>query len=136
MFNRLENGKSRNIRHGRRLFRFVLLTRPPLTTAELRHALAVQEDPDPKDEFEKNLTCDIVSRIVHCGANFLEIKGKFLGESNCTITLTAFAADDTVQIMHKTARGFLIMATPAANAMEIDASDEQAQSSVVETWLR
>ena len=136
MFNRLENGKSRDVRDGQRLFRFVLLALRPLTTTELRHALAVQEDPDPEDDFEKNLTSDIASRIVHCGANFLEIKGKFLGESNCTITLTAFAVDNTVQIMHKTAREFLIMAIPAANAMKIELSDEQAQASVVETWLR
>jgi len=78
MFARLESGNLRDIQLGRRLFQFVLFARRPLTVAELRHALAIQDSHNLSlEEFEQNLISGLARTIVSCGGNFLEIKGKF-----------------------------------------------------------
>ncbi|KAF8542374.1 hypothetical protein BDD12DRAFT_876727 [Trichophaea hybrida] len=89
----LEKREEPDIKDGLRMFRFVLFTYRPLRLAELRHALAIPDDPDAefltsKESFEEDLIHGIDKRVVHCGGNFLEIKG--LDE------------DRSVQFMHHT----------------------------------
>jgi len=77
MFSRLENGLPRDIQVGIRLFRFVLFALRPLTVEELRDALAVPDDHDPRYEsFQRKKIREIGRRIEHCGGGFFEIKGK------------------------------------------------------------
>jgi energy-coupling factor transporter ATP-binding protein EcfA2 len=76
----LENGEPRDIEHGVKMFRLVLFGYRPLRVAELHHALAIPDNLDveftPDDElFEGQLILGIDKRIIHCGGNFLEIKG-------------------------------------------------------------
>jgi len=75
-----ERDEPDDIEDGLRMFRLVLFTNRPLRLAELHHALAIPDDPDAEfsssDElFEKDLIHGIEKRIIHCGGNFLEIKG-------------------------------------------------------------
>jgi hypothetical protein len=78
MFARLEKGHQRDIRVGKKLFRFVIFARRPLTVIELRHALAILDDHIPHEKFQQSIIRDTRRRIEYCGGNFLEIKGKFL----------------------------------------------------------
>jgi hypothetical protein len=78
MFARLEKGHQRDIRDGKKLVRFVIFARRPLTVIELRHALAILDDHIPYEEFQQSIIRDTRRRIEYCGGNFLEIKGKFL----------------------------------------------------------
>jgi hypothetical protein len=69
-----------DIEDGIRMFRLILFTNRPLRLAELHHALAIPDDLDAEfssseESFEKDLIYGIEKRIVHCGGNFLEIRG-------------------------------------------------------------
>jgi hypothetical protein len=85
----------RDLRDGIKMFRFVLFARRPLTVAELRHTLGIQDNPDieftlsdedfqsripaqptpPPNAVEVHRRIDpMEQRIIHCGGNFLEIK--------------------------------------------------------------
>jgi ankyrin repeat protein len=101
------NGDDSDIAIGKRIFQLVLFACRPLTVPELQHALAItdcggtESTTDtfitPSDEFfEDGLIAGIEKRIVHCGRNFLEVKGqKFKGEP-------------IVQVMHQTVRDFFL----------------------------
>jgi hypothetical protein len=80
----LENNEPRDIELGIRIFRLVLFAKPPLKVQEIHHALAIPDiimdtistEYSPSDETFKNaLIYNIDRRIIHCGGNFLEIKG-------------------------------------------------------------
>jgi hypothetical protein len=96
IFDKLGNNE-RDFRDGMKMFRFVLFARRPLTVAELRHALGIQDNPDveftPSDEdFQSRIPDQLgispnslaaegrrrvdpmEQRIIACGGNFLEIK--------------------------------------------------------------
>jgi hypothetical protein len=80
ILNQLEKGDKRDIEDGLRIFRFVLFAYRPLSLAELQQALAIEDDPDGEftfsDElFNTKLIYGMDKRIVHCGGNFLEIRG-------------------------------------------------------------
>ncbi|KAF8534859.1 hypothetical protein BDD12DRAFT_385029 [Trichophaea hybrida] len=107
MFDRLESGKDRDIKDGIRLFRLVLIACRPLTVVELRHALAILDRSQSYEEFQNNIISAIERRIVHCGGNFLEIK-----------------TDETVHIMHQTARDFLIRTIPDASKLHFNITDK------------
>ncbi|KAF8243678.1 hypothetical protein K440DRAFT_560993, partial [Wilcoxina mikolae CBS 423.85] len=120
MFGRLEKGLPQDIQDGTNLFLLVLFALRPLTVDELRDALAVSHDHNPSyEEFQRHKTGDIARRIEHCGGNFLEIK-----------------ADGTVQIMHQTAREFLIRSIPRASNLKFKISDEEGHESVTLMCVR
>jgi len=78
MLKQLEGGSKEDIIDGIKMFRFVLFSRVPPTVAELQHALAVPDGPDDdfsEEDFQDGMTIGMEKRIVHCGRNFLEIKG-------------------------------------------------------------
>ncbi|KAF8538316.1 hypothetical protein BDD12DRAFT_794098, partial [Trichophaea hybrida] len=98
----LEKREEPDIKDGLRMFRFVLFTYRPLRLAELRHALAIPDNPDVEfltsdESFEEDLIHGIDKRVVHCGGNFLEIKGP--------------DEDRSVQLMHQTVREFFLRPT-------------------------
>ncbi|KAF8536605.1 hypothetical protein BDD12DRAFT_747910 [Trichophaea hybrida] len=118
MFDRLERGHPLDIQDGIKLFRFILFALRPLTVVELREALALPDDNNTSyEDFQQNKTRAIVRRIEHCGGNFLEIK-----------------ADGTVQLMHQTAREFLIRTIP--NASNIKLEIDMAYRVITTTWIR
>ncbi|KAF8535193.1 hypothetical protein BDD12DRAFT_753344, partial [Trichophaea hybrida] len=105
----LEKREEPDIKDGLRMFRFVLFMYRPLRLQELRHALAIPDDADTEfltsdESFEEDLIHGIDKRVVHCGGNFLEIKG--LDE------------DRSVQFMHHTVREFFLWYNKPA--MELD----------------
>ncbi|KAF8543091.1 hypothetical protein BDD12DRAFT_669980, partial [Trichophaea hybrida] len=98
----LEKREELDIKDGLRMFRFILFTYRPLRLAELHHALAIPDDPDAEfltsdESFKGDLIHGIDKRVVHCGGNFLEIKG--------------FDEDRSVQFMHHTVREFFLRPT-------------------------
>jgi len=75
-----EKCEQRDVKDGVRMFQLVLFSYRPLRIAEIKQALAVPDDIDaeysPSDEsFEDELIDDIIKRIIHCGGNFLDIRG-------------------------------------------------------------
>jgi ankyrin repeat domain-containing protein 50 len=87
----------RDLRDGIKLLRFVLFARRPLTVAELRHVLGIQDSPDTEfmpssEDFQRRIPAKpsivppsgtgerrcgndpMEQRIIHCGGNLLEIK--------------------------------------------------------------
>jgi hypothetical protein len=81
ILNELEQrDEPQDVEDGLRMFRLVLFASRPLRLAELQHALAIPDDLNtefsPSDRsFEKQLIHGIDKRVIHCGGNFLEIKG-------------------------------------------------------------
>ncbi|KAF8542328.1 hypothetical protein BDD12DRAFT_729388, partial [Trichophaea hybrida] len=119
MFRRLENGNPPDIQDGIRLFRFILFALRPVTLDELRDAIAIRDDHNNSEEFQQNRTSAIVRRIEHCGGNFLEIK-----------------ADGTVQLMHQTAREFLVRTIPLASKLKFEISDEEFNRAITTPLIR
>jgi len=80
MLDRLEEeGSQQDIQYGTNIFRFVLFALRPLKVGELQHILAISSNPKMSCvEFEKNLTDEPETRIMHCGGNFVEITGILL----------------------------------------------------------
>jgi len=77
---KLEKNTQRDIKVGVRIFQLVLFAYRPLRIPEIQQALAIPDDINanylPSDSsFEDGLTKAIKRRIIHCGGNFLEIKG-------------------------------------------------------------
>ncbi|KAF8533261.1 hypothetical protein BDD12DRAFT_762107, partial [Trichophaea hybrida] len=96
----LEKREEPDIKDGFRMFRFVLFAYRPLRLQELRHALAIPDDPDVEfltsdESFEEDLIQGIDKRVVHCGGNFLVIKGLY--------------EDRSVHLMHQTVREFFLL---------------------------
>lgn len=80
MLQELAQNDQRDINIGVRMFQIVLFAYRPLQVAELQHALAIPDDLDAQfltsdKTFENELIMLIENRIIHCGGNFLEIKG-------------------------------------------------------------
>jgi hypothetical protein len=81
MFRKLEgNQKQQDTQDGVRMFQLVLFSFRPLKAEEIQQALAIPHSTDmeylPSDElFENRLIQEFPKRIIHCGGNFLEIKG-------------------------------------------------------------
>jgi hypothetical protein len=70
--------KRADLRDGLKMLQFVLFARRPLTVSELLHTLPIPDIPvvefTASDEcFRKNVPHERL--IIHCGGNFLEIKG-------------------------------------------------------------
>ena len=77
---KLEKNERRDIEVGLRVFQLILFACRPLRVQEIQHALAIPDDIDTEytpsaESFEENMIYDIVKRIIHCGGNFLDIKG-------------------------------------------------------------
>ncbi|KAF8535379.1 hypothetical protein BDD12DRAFT_893073 [Trichophaea hybrida] len=77
---KLEKNERRDIEVGLRVFQLILFAYCPLTVQEIQHALAIPDDIDTEytpsaESFEENMIYDIVKGIIHCGGNFLDIKG-------------------------------------------------------------
>jgi NACHT domain len=88
---KLAKGSPRDIRDGTRMFQLALFAYRPLSVAEFQHALAIPNDPSVEfipshESFEDELIWGIDKRVIHCGGNFLEIKG-LRGPSPQTILL-------------------------------------------------
>jgi hypothetical protein len=76
----LSHNDLRDIKIGVRMLQLVLFAYRPLHIAELQHALAIPDDLDAQfslsdNTFEDELIVGIEKRIIHCGGNFLEVKG-------------------------------------------------------------
>ncbi|KAF8531950.1 hypothetical protein BDD12DRAFT_902622 [Trichophaea hybrida] len=113
MFDRLENGQSRDVQDGIRLFRLVLFALRPLTVVELCDALAVPHDQNPSyEDFRRNRISEIERRIEHCGA------------------------DKTVQIMHQTAREFLISTIPTTSTLKFEINDNESHGPITSMCVR
>jgi nucleoside-triphosphatase THEP1 len=73
----LETGHVEDREIGRRMFEWVLFVGHPLTAVQLQHALAIQSSPDiSENSFHNELIFPIEKRIIACGRNLLEIKGR------------------------------------------------------------
>ncbi|KAF8540120.1 hypothetical protein BDD12DRAFT_792199 [Trichophaea hybrida] len=118
MFDRLERGHPQDIQDVIKLFRLVLFALRPLNVLELRETLALPDENNPSyEDFQQNKTGAIVRRIEHCGGNFLEIK-----------------ADGTVQLMHQTAREYLIRTIPNASSIKLEI--DMAYRAITTTLIR
>ncbi|KAF8544981.1 hypothetical protein BDD12DRAFT_722697, partial [Trichophaea hybrida] len=124
MFHRLEGNKPEVIHDGIRLFRLLLFALRPLTVVELRDAL-MPDDDNPSHESRQEIHA-IKKRITHSGGNFLEIKG----------VSPLRETDETVQLMHQTAREFLILTIPAASKLKFHISDAEAHRVITTTLIR
>ncbi|KAL3455742.1 ankyrin repeat-containing domain protein [Aspergillus heterothallicus] len=96
MLGNLTSESQQDIEDGRSMFQLVLFAERSLTLVEIQHLLAMQAiiDNDLKvteESFEDELIQGMDTRVIHCGANFLEIKG-----------------GKTVQLIHQTVRDFLL----------------------------
>ncbi|KAF8542448.1 hypothetical protein BDD12DRAFT_728756, partial [Trichophaea hybrida] len=142
MFNRLkEEGSDLDIEDGMILFQFVLCAVRPLTVAELHHVLAIPRHPDPHFKpsytlFKNKLVDDIETRIMHCGGNFLEITGTPFEKDTRSTRLTASVADKTIQLMHQTAREFLLQMKREELHSKFTLSDEEAHKAITITSVR
>jgi hypothetical protein len=96
ILDKLRNNERDLLRDGIKMFQFALFARRPLTVAELRHTLGIQDNPNtefkPSDEdFQRRVPPQPVilpshavgrhrrvdpmeQRIIACGGNFLEVK--------------------------------------------------------------
>ncbi|KAF8539937.1 hypothetical protein BDD12DRAFT_980659, partial [Trichophaea hybrida] len=123
MLHELAQNDLRDIKIGVRMFQIVLFAFRPLRVADLRHALAIPDDLDahfsPSDEtFENELIMGIENRIVHCGGNFLEIKGNI-----------------SVQIMHQTVREFFLRNNKPAMELEFSTNYDDPDVRTAIIWL-
>ena len=86
----LPNKDMLNIRHGVKIFRFILFARRPLTMDELCHALIIPDNLSttftPSDDSVQEDILPSEQRIIYCGGNFLEIKHNH-GTTQLTSTL-------------------------------------------------
>ncbi|KAL2812048.1 ankyrin repeat-containing domain protein [Aspergillus granulosus] len=96
MLDNLNNGTRKDIEDGRSMFQLVLFAERSLTIAEIQHLLAMEaileDELDITEEsFEDELIQGMETRVIHCGGNFLEIKG-----------------NKSVQLIHQTVRDFFL----------------------------
>ncbi|KAF8252015.1 hypothetical protein K440DRAFT_493050, partial [Wilcoxina mikolae CBS 423.85] len=123
MLGKLENNELRDIKLGIRIFRLVLFAKPPLKVQEIHHALAIPDtintEYSPSDESFKNaLIHNIDRRIIHCGGNFLEIKG------------------DIVQFIHQTALTFFTQPDGPVATSQFRMSKDDARHHISITCIR
>ncbi|KAF8245984.1 hypothetical protein K440DRAFT_554537, partial [Wilcoxina mikolae CBS 423.85] len=125
IFTRLNGDNQRNIWDAIGMFELVLFTFRPLTVTELQHALAVRNDTAefPSDEsFKENLIEEFEKRIIHCGGNFLEIK--------------EFNGNKIVQVMHQTAREFLLRPIKPLASSSFRISQCDADINILKTCIQ
>jgi len=77
---KLEKRNEWDIERGQKMFRLALFACRPLRLEEFKQALAIPDDPlaefSLSDEtFENELIIGIERCLIHCGGNFLEVKG-------------------------------------------------------------
>ncbi|KAF8539358.1 hypothetical protein BDD12DRAFT_981045, partial [Trichophaea hybrida] len=112
-----------DINIGVRMLQIVLFAYRPLRVAELRHALAIPDDLDAQfsssdETFENELITHIENRIIHCGGNFLEIKGNII-----------------VQVMHQTVREFFLRNNETAMDLKSRTRYDDAYARIAIIWL-
>ncbi|KAF8538262.1 hypothetical protein BDD12DRAFT_649380, partial [Trichophaea hybrida] len=128
MLNELEErDEPEDFEDGLRMFRLVLFANRPLRLAELHHALAIPDDPNAEfspsdDSFEEDLIHGIDNRVIHCGGNFLEIKG--LDE------------DSSVQVMHQTVREFFLKVNGPVATSRFKMNEDDAHCRISITCIR
>ncbi|KAF8535735.1 hypothetical protein BDD12DRAFT_326423 [Trichophaea hybrida] len=130
ILNELEKRNTRDIKDGQKMFQLVLFAYRPLRLEEFHQALAIADDLQaefsPSDEsFEKELILGIINkRIIHCGGNFLEVKG--VSENNSS----------SIQVMHQTVREFFLRSNGPAAKSKFGMSLEDAHTRIATTCLR
>ncbi|KNB06504.1 kinesin [Fusarium oxysporum f. sp. lycopersici 4287] len=108
-----------------KIFRFVLFAKRPLAVDELLHALGIPNNPDTQftpsnDSFRKRIPSE--QRIVSCGGNFLEIKGRH--------------GNGTVQVMHQTVREFFLDSNGDVAHSKFQMCDRDAHICISMTCIR
>ena len=138
----LESNNERDVKDGVRMFELVLFARRPLRVSEIQQALAIPDDLDaefsPTDEsFEDEIIEDIVKRIIHCGGNFLDIRGPLHSKvlyHNYLANL--HAGKNILQFTHQTALTFFSrLLEPSANS-KFRISEDDARSRISITCIR
>jgi len=125
------NGDDGDVAIGKRIFQLILFACRPLTVPELQHALAITDCGGtdtfitPSDEFfQDSVIVGIEKRIVHCGRNFLEVKGqKFKGEP-------------IVQVMHQTVRDFFLRRNGSVANSRFGMSEDDAHRMISTICIR
>ena len=146
MLGELEGGSEDAIVDGIKMFRFIFFGLQPPTVAELQHALAVPDGPGDdvnEESFQDAMPIGIEKRIVHCGRNLLEIKGRE-DDGTCSfpvalapmgLLLTA-SIEPSVQVMHQTVRGFLLRPDGCAATSRFKANAKDAHTWIATICLR
>ncbi|KAF8535926.1 hypothetical protein BDD12DRAFT_750283, partial [Trichophaea hybrida] len=124
---KLEKNKPRDIKVGVKIFELVLFAFRPLRVPEIRQALAIPDNIDadysPSDESFKDGLIKIKrikKRIIHCGGDFLEIKG-----------------DDIVQFTHQTVITFFSrLLEPTSVISKFRMSEDDARHRISVTCIR
>ncbi|KAF8243856.1 hypothetical protein K440DRAFT_465166, partial [Wilcoxina mikolae CBS 423.85] len=120
----------RDVRVASKLFPLVIFSQRPLAVLELRDALAVglasesSFDISPSNAFlRRNRIPQIEKRVIACGGNFVEIK-------------QVRVESETVQLMHQTAREFLLSSEVVKKAgFQINSHDDSCQISCLRYLL-
>ncbi|KAF8250955.1 hypothetical protein K440DRAFT_596776 [Wilcoxina mikolae CBS 423.85] len=112
---------------GIRIFQLTLFACRPLTVPELQHALAIPDDPDTEFSlsikfFEYNQIFGIENRIIRCCGNLVEIKRQ--------------GGTTSVQLMHQTAREFLLQHHKSEAVSRLSMSENDAHVRIATTCLR
>ncbi|KAF8242085.1 hypothetical protein K440DRAFT_566563, partial [Wilcoxina mikolae CBS 423.85] len=127
ILNGLANRSKRDLKDGQKMFRLVLFAYRPLALSEFHQALAIPDDDlaefSPSDQaFEDELLLGINQRIIHCGRNFLEVKG--------------VSENHSVQVMHQTVREFFLRPDSPVAQSEFRMIYEDAHARIATTCLR
>ena len=142
MLRELENNDERDVKDGVRMFQLVLFAHRPLRVSEIQQALAIPDDFEPEysppdESFEDEVIEDIVKRIIHCGGNFLDIRGPLHSEvlyHNYLANL--HAGKNILQFTHQTALTFFSrLLEPSANS-KFRISEDDARSRISITCIR
>ncbi|KNB04568.1 hypothetical protein FOXG_06629 [Fusarium oxysporum f. sp. lycopersici 4287] len=126
-----------------KIFRFVLFAKRPLAVDELLHALGIPNNPDTQftpsnDSFRKRIPSE--QRIVSCGGNFLEIKGRHGTGINIPQLLSPQTnqpvGNGTVQVMHQTVREFFLDSNGDVAHSKFQMCDRDAHICISMTCIR
>ena len=143
ILDKLENNEQRDIKVGVKVFQLVLFAFRPLSVLEIQHALAISDDIDPEylpsnASFEDELIKHIHKRIIHCGGNFLDIKGPHDSLKFFKIIWLTYihAGNDIVQFMHQTVLKFFSRLFVPAAASKFRMNQDNALRSISMTCIR
>ena len=155
--------KESDLRDGIKMFRFILFARRPLTVAELRHTLGIQDNPETEftlsdEDFQRRIPAQPVivpssytvegrrridpmgQRIIHCGGNFLEIKQNHGTNASYKETASSIAnnpvGSSSVQVMHSTVREFFLRPNGCVANSKFKMSEKDAHISISITCIR
>jgi len=136
-----EEGSDLDIQDGKKMFQFVLFSFRPLKVAELQHILAIPEDRNYHfkhipQKFKRNQIKEIEKRIMHCGGNFLEITGTPFEVVMRNTLLITTVGNKTVQLIHQTAREFLLRIQPSKLDSRFELGWKEAHRAFVTVSLR